>query len=389
MQNVSGILDVAIGLVFVYLLLSLVCSALTEAVENLFNRCRGKKLCEGLYELFGGNIHNDTSFALLKEFYQSPLIYGLYQGDLKIEQQASAANTTQAPPQKLQLSKNLPSYIAPKTFALALVGHILAGDTFDTATLINKINSDSSPLPEHLKKTLVLLVNTAEGDINTALKNIEDWYSAMGERISGWYKKHAQRIAFVIALLITVMGNVDTITIAKSLMVNDKLREQIIDSADQFVKIDALADKEAALKALNSIPLPDNKEQIAGLASEIVKIKAAHAEEALCQSETYDPKQCYDLQMARLDKLNQMGLPISWMYLDDPKMWPQNHWVWLEKILGLFITAIAVSLGAPFWFDVLNKFMNFRSSIKPQLDPKPVASKPQTSGNDNSTSGVG
>ncbi|MGZ8918007.1 MAG: hypothetical protein ACXW0T_07275 [Methylobacter sp.] len=53
MQQVSGILDVAIGLVFIYLLLSLICSALTEAAEG-FLKLRGKKLCEGLIELFGG-----------------------------------------------------------------------------------------------------------------------------------------------------------------------------------------------------------------------------------------------------------------------------------------------------------------------------------------------
>jgi hypothetical protein len=29
------------------------------------------------------------------------------------------------------------------------------------------------------------------------------------------------------------------------------------------------------------------------------------------------------------------------------------------------LTAVAVSLGAPFWFDVLNKFIAFRSSGKP------------------------
>jgi hypothetical protein len=44
---------------------------------------------------------------------------------------------------------------------------------------------------------------------------------------------------------------------------------------------------------------------------------------------------------------------------------------WLEKLFGWFITTLAVSLGAPFWFDILNKFMNFRATIK----PKPVESK--------------
>jgi hypothetical protein len=34
--------------------------------------------------------------------------------------------------------------------------------------------------------------------------------------------------------------------------------------------------------------------------------------------------------------------------------------------LGWIITSIALSLGAPFWFDTLNKFMVVRSTVKPQ-----------------------
>jgi len=35
---------------------------------------------------------------------------------------------------------------------------------------------------------------------------------------------------------------------------------------------------------------------------------------------------------------------------------------WAERIIGWLLTILAVSLGAPFWFDVLNRFMNLRSA---------------------------
>jgi len=38
---------------------------------------------------------------------------------------------------------------------------------------------------------------------------------------------------------------------------------------------------------------------------------------------------------------------------------------WLEVIAGLLITALATTLGAPFWFDLLNKVMVVRSTVKP------------------------
>lgn len=37
---------------------------------------------------------------------------------------------------------------------------------------------------------------------------------------------------------------------------------------------------------------------------------------------------------------------------------------WWRNILGWLITALAISLGAPFWFDLLNKLMQLRTSKK-------------------------
>ena len=46
-----------------------------------------------------------------------------------------------------------------------------------------------------------------------------------------------------------------------------------------------------------------------------------------------------------------------------------DHWI------GWLITALAVSLGAPFWFDVLNKIIVIRSTVKPAEKSGPEASK--------------
>jgi hypothetical protein len=44
-------------------------------------------------------------------------------------------------------------------------------------------------------------------------------------------------------------------------------------------------------------------------------------------------------------------------------------------VAGWLLTAIAMTLGAPFWFDTLNKFMVVRSTIKPQEKSGVEASK--------------
>jgi len=56
---------------------------------------------------------------------------------------------------------------------------------------------------------------------------------------------------------------------------------------------------------------------------------------------------------------------------------------WGSHLLGLFFTLVALSMGAPFWFDMLNKFINIRNSGKapdrasaqPPSPPAQVAAK--------------
>ena len=58
-------------------------------------------------------------------------------------------------------------------------------------------------------------------------------------------------------------------------------------------------------------------------------------------------------------ELRQTGIPIGWS-VENIKLY--NFWDILKKIGGLLLTVFAVSLGAPFWFDILNKLANLRSS---------------------------
>jgi len=52
----------------------------------------------------------------------------------------------------------------------------------------------------------------------------------------------------------------------------------------------------------------------------------------------------------------QMGMGIGSISFKDGK-------TVVKMIIGWLITALALSLGAPFWFDLLNKLMNLRSSL--------------------------
>jgi hypothetical protein len=75
-----------------------------------------------------------------------------------------------------------------------------------------------------------------------------------------------------------------------------------------------------------------------------------------------------------LRQLATLGLPVGWKRDDDRSM-PSGIGGWFAKVIGLLLTALAISLGAPFWFDVLNKIIVIRSTVKPKeksADEPPV-----------------
>jgi hypothetical protein len=67
--------------------------------------------------------------------------------------------------------------------------------------------------------------------------------------------------------------------------------------------------------------------------------------------------------------VNQFGLPLGWSHATSPH---NLFWDGFGKVLGLLVTAFALTLGAPFWFDLLGKVSNLRGSGPPAA----TASKP-------------
>ena len=145
----SNILEVAIGLVFVYFLLSLLCSAINEQVIARFFALRAKTLEEGLNNMLPGPQGSD----LVNKLYKHPLIKGLSQ------------NATSKNPRK-------PSYIPADTFAHALM-YVVHGHGAE--------NTPAPPIPD----SLALLLKKANGDPAKELASIEKWYNTTMDRVSG------------------------------------------------------------------------------------------------------------------------------------------------------------------------------------------------------------
>ncbi len=307
----SSMLEVAIGLVLVYLLLSLICSAIQESLEAHM-KYRASRLEEGLREL----LQDKDGTQLLKQLYDHPMIFGLFRGKYDPAKVRSS------------LTSNLPTYIPPANFAVALIDTLVRGPVqSDTDTKapppVGEISIDSlraavvngTTLNPAVQRVLLLALDSAKGDLAKAQASIEAWYNSGMERVSGRYKRQTQAVLLGLGLAVAIIFNVDSMRLASELYHNDALRAATVAQAEAVGK----SEKPSATDVNN-------------LATSI----------------------------------NKLNLPIGWNV--DNFSWYEGSPIKIAALtfFGWLLTAFAISFGAPFWFDLLNKLIVLRSTVKPQ-----------------------
>src|SRR5215467_7823911 len=251
----SHILDAAVGIVFVYVLVSVTCSAVREGIEAWL-KTRAAYLEYGIREL----LHDKAGDGLASDLYKHPLIYGLFPG-------AYNPGKFTKRPRLLARGANLPSYIPAKNFALALLDMAARGPKTDAVrsnprvpfASFNSVRTNVGNLRnEAVQRVVLTAMDSAQGDLPKTQAIIEEWYNSATDRISGWYKRSTQWIIFWIALAFAVGLNVNTITIFDYLYRNDAARAVVVaraqaGSADQDFLNQSYAE---ATQNLDSLRLP-------------------------------------------------------------------------------------------------------------------------------------
>ena len=267
------IIDVILGLVFFYVVLSLVASAMQEWIASLF-ALRSKNLWAGVQTLIG------ETYA--KKVYEHPLI------------------------DNLAKKGKMPSYIAPGTLSTVLMHVISKQDGAKQDILASGAQAkdliDKIPDDNPLKDILGAILDDDQDTVHDLKHKLAGWFDEGMNRVSGWYKRKAKIWIFVVAAVLTVATNASSIHIAEELWRNDALRTQIVAQAEAAVQ----EDHPSALEAADYATFED--------------------------------------------------LPIGWDNVD-------GGWHDLfKRVVGWLITTAAISLGAPFWFDLLGKVANLRGS---------------------------
>src|SRR6266850_2937474 len=199
--------------------------------------------------------------------------------------------------------RRMPSYIPSELFAKAL-----------TSVVGSRGKEGVSP---HLQQALKSLTPGAGESIVMDQTAIERWYDQHMDRVSGWYKRHTQSVVLTIAAVLTLLTNTDSVTLARRLWSDSALRQTVV---------------EAAKVRLQQGP-PLNP-------VEYIDPTTPRASKPLLQESS---NEVLPEEHALLERLvGWSGEPDR--LAKDPAGWIAVH------LFGWLITALAVSLGAPFWF---------------------------------------
>ncbi len=313
--SLSVVLDVVIGLAFVFLLVSLTCSQVNSKISEWL-RMRAKGLEEGLRKYVVGE--KDLQQLL----YSNPLISSLTPEDALVTQvleKIPGVNNL------LIRAKKNPVSIPANTFALALFNTLIPNP--EGQTNITQLRAAVSTLPANspMRGPLLSIISTAENDVNKVRQNIENWYDNTMDKTTKLYQGHMWRFSLIIAAIVTVLLNVDTLAVGVNLWNDSTLRSALVTEAGKYAR--GTPEQEKALKELNSLNLPIGWQvQFSPKATDLV----------------------FKLQTASIK-------PNDWLAKSNQ---PETTLGWrsgLFKLAGWVITILAGAQGAPFWFDLLKK----------------------------------
>lgn len=304
----SVALNVVISLVFIYLLYSLLVTTINEGIASVL-RLRSKTLEKGIKRMLTDN--DDKINSILSKFYSQPDIKYLGEDNTK-----------------------KPAYISSASFSKALIH--LCKDLANSETTpeeqlragiqeIKKIN------PESGKYLETVLIDT-EGNIARFQESTEHWFNETMDRTSGWYKKQTQKLTLIVAFVIACSFNVDTIGIVHNLSSNPELATKMADTADKYAKANQ-----------------DSKDIENKITKDTINYYFQTAQKQI------------NSEIKNTDSL----LGLGWNF-------EEKNWIYKipKHLLGIILTTLAISFGAPFWFDLLNKIMQLRGSKKPEETPQ-------------------
>jgi hypothetical protein len=421
----SKILEVAIGLIFVFMLYSLFASAIQELISTIFV-LRARMLRQAIKKM----LMDRNSFAQrargkgifyriylrLKDF----ICFFLHPFLPKLKEEQTLLNMFYEQPGIKYLAVSnwykRPSFIKPESFAKTLTDILIDNgkgtndaDKITHALETNLLNFNGSEMSVD-PETLVYLKSLwrdAKQEPERFKTVIIAWYNETMDRLKSMYKRHMRFYLFVIGYLIALTFNVDIISLSNTLSKDDKVRSDLVQLASSYmqthtidsVRVKAISDSSVKpdsisreikslfrsmkrdLNAPNnliaigwSVPsnfkrniLADSLDSLNTFNKGITDlVNSEHARNRFPQHRISVCDECINKIYAKHKKCAKEK-----QRKPEPNLsiWNKLSYLWCmatntRSLLGYLITAIGISLGAPFWYELLQKVIKLKDAMK-------------------------
>jgi hypothetical protein len=366
----STVVEVAIGLIFIYVLYSLLATTIQEFIASLFSY-RARMLEKGLEQMLDG-----TNFS----YYWWDRLWNWLNKSNKTKATGKFhkkknlfTNAISCHPLYIRSGENSnilknkkPSYLSADVFSDILIDVLKPNKDIPAllkdiaASVKSRAQDENDPLNSDLEKILMLYIEQADGDLQRFRLLTENWYNDTMDRVGGWYKRQTNRILIGIGLCLAITFKVSTIDIVKELSADKEVRTAFVTNATDLIKGN----------------IEDGKPLAKGTVDTLKRVMGQNITETVSGDTTFDALRSKVERMKALYQNNiaeaNTTLGLGWgnfgvTNTTEGLRWYEKLWYIFRQTLttphywiGFIITAFAISLGAPFWFDLLNRFVNLR-----------------------------
>ena len=306
--------DVALGLAVIYLGASLFVTTINEFAAQIRN-WRGKDLQKNLGLLFGAGVFDGDDKSLESGLKGLKQVFSTF-----------------------WKGKPFPSYLDSALVSQLLLGTLTAGSPANDFR--EQALQSIGKLPEgNLKSQLQAAVVSAGAKVEDVTKSVEQWLEKSLTTLGEAYKRKIRWWSLFFGFLVAATLNIDTIELTTHLYKDKESRSAVASLALDFVE---KTDEETLNRCLKRLG------RVGG-------------------DTTVDDAQCESIKglmtAVQWKNTHTARLPIGWGKGRSPVAL-FSHPKGLLALLGWILTAGALSLGAPFWFDALNRVANIRAGMK-------------------------
>ena len=235
-------------------------------------------------------------------------------------------------PEEAQLL-NIPPALVEKARGLVAALHQLDLPAIESRVKLKDIAAAANMFaPEQQKAVLDALGSfgaTVERATTQAYDRFQRWFGSAQDRAEQWFQTHVRIVTIVAAILVSVFLQLDSVEIYDKLRHEPKLVEALVKAA------------------------PGTLEQGAAMQGQL----DADARE----------KAFADLK-AKIDSTGFELLPRGWF-----ARWSTEKFWWFNHLFGLALSAGLLTLGAPFWFNLLKNLTNLRPAVATLVEKRPTS----------------